>query len=206
MSKIFSPLPQSLGHVSIDCPEFVYHVYMPIKMANSPTVRIPEHLEYFWPLVGRVLSRGGATDGRYLYLTVKKMYVQAGQSANRPGWHIDGYGTDDINFIWADCMPTEFVTGEFDLSNDHELSLAQMQEQAIGRPVQTLGDCQLLMLKADSVHRVAECKQDCVRTFVKISLSAEQYNLKGNAHNYLFDYDWPMVGRIAERNHPVGAA
>lgn len=199
---MFSPLPRSLGKVIIDCPEYVYHMYMPIKMANGPDVRIPQHLQCFWHIVERVLYLGGA-KGKYVYLSVKKMHVAAGQTANRPGWHIDGYGTDDTNFIWSDCLPTEFVTGEFQLSDDHAVSLAQMQEQANGRMVHSFGNCELLMLEADSVHRVALCEQDCVRTFVKVSLSTERYNLKGNARNYLFDYDWPMVDRLAQRNHPV---
>ena len=199
---MFSPLPHSLGHISIDCPEFIYHVYMPIKMADTE-VRIPQHLRCFWPIVERAMFHCGAPAGMYFYLTVKKMYVAAGQSANRPGWHIDGYGTNDKNFIWSDCMPTEFVTGHFDLSDDHEVSLFQMRQQAQGREVITPPSGELLMLESDSVHRVAVCHQDCVRTFAKLSMSTEQYNLKGNAHNYLFDYNWPMVDRLPERNHPI---
>ena len=203
---MFSPLPRSLGQVSIGCPEFVYHMYMPIKMAERADVRIPPHLHCFWPVIERVLFHGGVAAGKYMYLSVKKMHISAGQTANRPGWHIDGYGTKDHNYIWSDCLPTEFVTGEFSLSENHSLSLLQMEQQARGREVLTFPVGNLLLLESDSVHRVANCVQDCVRTFVKISVSTEKYNLKGNAHNYLFDYEWDMVDRVVERNHPIGAA
>lgn len=198
-----SDIPPSIGTFEIECPEFVYHVYMPIKMAECVDVRIPMHLRCFWPLVEQVMSTG-THEGKYIYLTVKKMHVSTGQTANRPGWHLDGYGTDDHNFIWSDCLPTEFVAGDFDLSEDHEISLSQMDAQAAGRVIHTCGDNKLIWLGPTNVHRVAQCNQDCVRTFVKISVSDHQYNLAGNAHNYLFDYKWDMVDRKPERNHPIG--
>lgn len=202
---MFSSLPTCLGQFEIDCPEFVYHVYMPIKMADSDQVRVPPHLGCFYPLIEQVMFLGAHT-GRYMYLTVKKMYIPKGHDANRRGWHLDGYGSDDENFIWSDCLPTEFVTGQFNLSPDHAVSLEQMQHQAAGRAVKTFPQNSLLALDQTNVHRVAVCDADCVRTFCKISVSGERYNLAGNAHNYLFNYDWPMVARQAARNHPVGGA
>lgn len=200
-----SSLPACIGQFEIDCPEFVYHMYMPIKMADGFDVRIPKHLACFWPLVQQVIFCS-AYANKYIYLTVKKMYIASGQSANRPGWHLDGYGTDDFNFIWSDTLSTEFVTGEFSLSADHETSLGQMQQQAEGRAIHTFPDSSLLWLDPTNVHRVAACKADCLRTFVKISASSARYNLAGNAHNYLFDYDWPMAERKASRNHPIAYA
>lgn len=202
---MYSSLPRTLGTFDIDLPEFVYHVYMPIKMADMCEVRVPRHLSPIWPLIEQALFTCDH-DGSYVYLSVKKMPVSKNQTANRPGWHLDGYGTNDDNLIWADCLPTEFVTGEFDLSADHSLSLAQMEEQARGRSIHTFPARTLLWLDATNVHRVAECHADCVRTFVKISLSRHRYNLAGNAHNYLFDYEWPMVERKATRNHPTALA
>ncbi|MNC81348.1 hypothetical protein D3C75_1344520 [compost metagenome] len=41
------------------------------------------------------------------------------------------------------------------------------------------------------------------RTFLKFSVSKNRYNLQGNSHNYLIDYDWEMVTRGEIRNHPT---
>ena len=42
------------------------------------------------------------------------------------------------------------------------------------------------------------------RTFIKVSFSDQKYNLKGNTHNYLFDYEWDMIDRSVSRNDPTG--
>ena len=202
---MFSSLPTCLGQFPIQCDEFVYHVYMPIKMADASMVRVPPHLSCFWPLVEQVMFFGGHAD-KYMYLTVKKMHISNGQWSNRSGWHLDGFGSADNNFIWSDCLPTEFVHGDFSLSDGHDESMLQMTLQAEGREITTYPAHSLLALDPNNVHRVAVCEDDCVRTFCKISLSDSQYNLRGNAHNYLFDYDWPMVERKCNRNHPVGSA
>ena len=45
------------------------------------------------------------------------------------------------------------------------------------------------------IHRVSVDKREGFRTFIKITVSKNQFRLKGNAHNYLFDYDWEMIPR-----------
>jgi hypothetical protein len=42
-----------------------------------------------------------------------------------------------------------------------------------------------------------------MRRFVKVSLSSHRYNLIGNSHNHLLDYDWQMFPRDAARNDPA---
>ena len=42
----------------------------------------------------------------------------------------------------------------------------------------------------------------CFRTFFKLSFSKDKYDLKGNSHNYLFDYNWEMRERKENRNIP----
>lgn len=43
-----------------------------------------------------------------------------------------------------------------------------------------------------------------MRSFFKISVSSHRYNLRGNSHNHLLDYDWPMYDRETVRNQPQG--
>jgi hypothetical protein len=44
-----------------------------------------------------------------------------------------------------------------------------------------------------------------MRSFLKISLSHQKYNLVGNSHNYLFDYNWDLHDRDTLRNDPAYA-
>lgn len=207
--KLNGNLPVNLGTYNIVAPEFVYHLYMPIAMLPAKGInkglRVPAHLQCFMPLIASALWHT-PSEGKYVYLTVKKMYVQKGQDANRPGWHIDGYGTDDLNVIWCDTIPTEFTFGEFDLSEDHEQSLKDLELQVSPNVLLTYAPHSLLKLDNTVVHRVAVCKEDCIRTFVKISISKHQYNLEGNSHNHLFDYNWSITARITARNHPIAEA
>ncbi len=194
--------PELLGQFYIDCKEFMFVQYMPVKMADDWDLKIPNNLACFIPLIKAI---GGTVDNSdYVYLTAKKMFVSAQCAGNRPGWHIDGFGTDDTNFIWSDSMPTEFCIQDFELPDDHDISLQQMEQQARAENIKTYPNKSLLGLNSSMVHRVSILPFEGFRTFVKISISKERYNLIGNAHNYLFDYDWPMTERSTTRNHPVG--
>lgn len=203
MSSMHSPAPVTLGEHIIQDSEFVYHMYMPIKMAQSD-IRLPVHLKCYEPLVASVASMGDIRD-KIMYLTVKRMYLKRGEDANRPGWHIDGYGSNDLNFVWSNAVPTEFAVGDFDLSLDHNISLIQMEQQAKDAKIVTFDNNTLLMLTNKMVHRVGVCREDCIRSFVKISLSNDIYNLRGNSHNYLFPYRWDMVDRQFIRNNPTAS-
>jgi hypothetical protein len=202
---MFSHEPFVLGSYEIDCRELMFVQYMPLAMPyQSP--RIPPNLRCFLPLVEAVVNLG-RRGNTYIYLTAKRLFVGPNCLGNRPGWHTDGFGTDDINYIWCDSLPTEFcVNQHFNLSDAHEASMRQMEDQAKPENIKTYPVGSLLRLDSAVVHRCARPVTEGYRTFVKISVSRERYNLVGNAHNYLFDYDWPMVERQAGRNHPVGAA
>lgn len=201
---MFSQEPVILGEFTIRCQELMFVQYMPIVMPHRMDVRVPDNLLCFMPLVDAVIGEVGAED--YVYLTAKRLFVGPKCIGNRPGWHSDGFGTNDTNFIWSDSAPTEFCIQEFALSDDHDISLLQMECQALSENIKTYPICSLLRLDSSMIHRVPNVMQEGYRTFVKISVSRERYNLVGNAHNYLFDYDWPMVERKTSRNHPIGAA
>jgi len=196
--------PMFLERVKLELDEYMYVQYMPIKMPGSDFM-IPPNMGFLYSILGEMLCDDIQTHkfGNYIYATVKHMFVGKGCAANRMGWHSDGFGTDDINYIWYDKTPTEFCVQKFELSDDHETSLIQMQLQAKEENIFTCDVERLIRLDQSVIHRVAETKEDGFRKFVKISVSKHQYNLKGNAHNYLFDYDWKMVERSVVRNHPI---
>ena len=187
--------------VKMAAEEMCFVQYMPIKFPWS-FIRIPDNLEWVQPMVDILKENGSWSDEDYVYLTAKHLYVTPDNIGNRPGWHIDGYLSDDTNYIWYNRFPTEVANGEFHLSPDHEMSLVQMEEQVDCTQIVTFPNYSILKLDPFTVHRSPIITEGSMRTFVKISVSKFKYNLKGNAHNYLFDYDWRMYPRNATRNHP----
>ena len=117
--------------------EFCNIVYMCIKQAGSSEYQIPDNIR---DLVEKIipdiysLSPNLYEDDwtKYCYVTIKKMFVQPSMYGNREGWHIDGFKSDQENFIWSDSdfCPTEVSLGEFDLTNDHNTSLTEMLAQS----------------------------------------------------------------------------
>ncbi len=202
----YGELPECLGGFEIDLhdAEMCFVQYLPIRIPlQKSSVVIPDNLKcYGWLVQNAVYSeyiRG--SDHQYIYLTVKRVYG----TGNREGWHCDGFGTDDINYIWYDSHPTVFFDGEMSLPYDHAKSMAFM-ESNIGDPDDLIMyPCKhLIRMTQSSIHRVNPEVFTGLRTFVKISFSDSKYNLKGNAHNYSLNYDWEMVERKIERNDPIG--
>lgn len=202
---MFSNKPEVVGIYHLECPEMMFVQYIPICIDGRWAV--PANLHWTEPLVIDAADNEECSyksNFKYVYLTVKHMYQAAGESYNRHGMHIDGFGTDDINYVWSDSTPTEFYVQEFDLPEDHSESMDAMYKQAISTCQVLFPNNTLLRLDNTMVHRVSPYGKSGMRTFVKISFSNHKYNLKGNAHNYLLDYDWEMVDRNVERNCPQG--
>lgn len=203
----YGALPEDLGlvDISISEAEMCFVQYLPIKIPNSKSLyTLPANLKWCEELIQKAfLNELNPDTGRdYVYLTVKRVYG----TGNREGWHCDGFGTDHTNYIWYDSHPTEFYAGNMlELPFNHSDSMRFM-ENNIGDPDdKILYMCKhLIRMDQSSIHRVNPESFTGLRTFVKISFSDEKYNLKGNAHNYGLNYDWSMVERKPERNHPTG--
>jgi hypothetical protein len=190
--------PIVIGTFELDPVEMMFVQYLPIRMPGTD-VRLPPHVQSFEPLV-RAIEWG--TDD-YVYLTAKHMYVSRERMFNRPGWHADGFGTLDVNYVWSDHAPTEFCVQPFFLDVDCDRSMVQMEAQADPRNVRTYGSHVLIRLDDRVIHRAPAAAEPGYRTFAKLSVSKDRYNLVGNAHNYLFDYSWDMAPRAEARNHPA---
>jgi len=198
---IYGAAPDIVGEVCIPDCDLTYVLYMPVRLADYEPVVIPRHLEGYRVLVEDALDyEGEAADGKFVYLTVKRLWVEPGCVGGRPGWHTDGFGTADVNFIWTDADPTEFCVQPFDLSDDHEISMRQMEEQARAENFRTYGEINLLRLDARHVHRCPVNPKPGYRTFARVSISADRYDMIGNAHNYDLDYNWIMHPRGSVRN------
>lgn len=207
MEQYYGMLPVDIGEVNVSPTEMMFYQYMPIKMKDLLMFKTEPRHEFLRPMLNRISSDFRTTFGvnkyveSYVYLTVKYMYQIGGCSFNRSGWHSDGFMTDDINYIWYDSAPTIFNTSKFNLTQDDILSMKEMDEQALPENDVVFPEKHLLRLDQFNIHRV-NTDHSGMRLFVKVSFSKEKYDLEGNSHNYLMDYDWQMRPRSIERNVP----
>lgn len=192
--------PIRIGEISLATPEMMFVQYLPVHIPGVGTA-VPPNLRPFLPLVE--LAMRDKTPAQYVYLSAKHLYVDPDRCFNRPGWHTDGFGTDDINYIWSSRGETEFCVQWFDLSDDCDESMAQMESQARAENIATYGERMVLKLDNTVVHRAPVRISAGLRMFAKVSISHDLYNLEGNAHNHLLKYDWQMVPRREARNHPA---
>lgn len=197
--------PTILKEYKPDVGEMMHYQYLPIRIPNQG-VKLPNRLVKYLSMSWAVMlkSRELITDFSdcYVYLTAKTGWVEPGCAGNRMGWHADGFGSNgDLNFIWYDMNPTEFAVQEFvNVPKDDFGTLAAFDEQVREDCIVTYPTHTLMMLDESIVHRVNPDPQQGFRTFLKWSVSKHQYNLKGNSHNYLFDYEWEMFDREIYRN------
>lgn len=204
----YGKLPTFLGNVKVDCKEMMFYQYLPIKLAGTHPMSIEPRLRVFSDMISQCccdyIGEYGLDNyvNSYVYLTAKRMYQHPGCSYNREGWHSDGFMTDDINYIWSNNNGFTFNNGTFYLTQDHNLSLKEMEDQADYKFNGRAGDNDLYRLDQYCIHKVSEILEPCMRTFFKISISKDKYNLIGNSKNYLLDYDWEMKERSVDRNHP----
>jgi hypothetical protein len=205
----YGAAPVNLGMIDLKPIEHMLYLYLPVCMPG-PNIgnrwQVPERLAFTRPLLSAVWvdcckSLPDFID-HYVYLTVKTMWVTPSCPGNRPGWHADGFGSGgDLNFIWHDMNPTEFAVQKFrEVSDDDFQCLQDLSYQVDPDCIVVYPNRTLLRLDERVVHRVSPNPKEGLRTFIKVSVSKHKYNLKGNSHNYLIDYDWEMHDRVQVRN------
>lgn len=209
--------PVDLGLHDHQFDEMMFWMYCPISMPGKAHYVCEAQLRQFAPLINACRDYDPERfEANYVYVTAKTLWVEGNFIGNRPGWHTDGFGTDDVNYIWSDRAPTEFYSQEelVEISDDCDESMDQMRHlfeevnwKCPHYPVETYPDKHLLRLDATVMHRCPVVFEPGIRTFFKLSLSKDRYNLKGNAVNYLLpESNWPLVDRDEKRNHPVKEA
>lgn len=212
---------QTYGKPPVDCGHFpdvnlnevMYYLYLPVRMhdiGGRMTIRLPRNVAPVRPMIEAALCREELRGKlwRYIYLSARKGWATPDNPLNRPGWHCDGFGSPDMNYIWWSGAGTRFAVGDIgDISDDHVVSMRQFEERCSTRgyahdrvQIEKPPAKHLYQLDRYVVHATPILREGQMRQFVKISFSNERYNLYGNSHNYLFDYDWPMVDRETVRN------
>lgn len=203
---MYGNLPVYLGRYEFDLPEVMYYLYLPIKTEAGPDIRMPENLHCCRGLVDACLVYAGQ-HYQYVYISARKGYATPDNPLNRPGWHCDGFGTDDLNFVWWVGPGARFVHQSFQgIVSDHNRSLKQFDEQVQLERVITYPQYGLYVIDPSVVHATPLIEPPgCMRQYVKVSMSNQRYNLENNSHNYLFNYQWPLHSRDAIRNDPYRA-
>lgn len=232
------PSLAALDLADVALTEFMHWQYLPVAMPGL-NVRVPWNLRPILPLIEAAIECETAyrpVADSYVYVSARRGWATPENPLNRPGWHCDGFGTGDTNYVWWDGPGTRFITRQpwyleqvthlFDsVPDDHLASLDHFDHLARLAPWWTPPQRSLYRLTPYVIHatpgdprsddpRVASGLTPaegmipaggCMRSFVKISFSTARYNLIGNSHNELFDYDWQMYPRDLMRNDPTRA-
>jgi hypothetical protein len=203
----YGDLPIPVGDFGFDLREVMYYLYLPVAIERTtvlPSIRLPPNVECCRPLIEDAIRYAGRDRYQYVYLSARKGWATPDNPLNRPGWHCDGFGTNDLNFVWWSGPGTRFAIQPFkDITDDHVTSLRQFEEQVRPQTVVHLPEKRLYAITPYVVHATPLIEAPgCMRQYVKVSLSDHRYNLENNSHNYLFDYDWPLCSRDLIRNDP----
>lgn len=224
LTRQYGAEPDLIAPLRLDWNEFMHYLYLPVWMPGEGGVRLPERLSFLsHPLNLACFTehqrRGGHDwlDDHHVYVTARRGYASPGNPLNRPGWHCDGFGTEDVNYIWTDRFPTRFAVGDFgEVSGDHVESAREFDVFA-GAAADNggeLGTVRVYDGEPSTLYRLDPFVVHSTplipppggeRSFLKISFSRDRYNLRGNSHNFLFDYDWKMWDRAEVRNDPAYA-
>lgn len=223
MTLTYGSAPELQGTFTPDFHEYLHYMYLPIIIPDDSDgadgsysrpksllhldIALPKRLEFARPMIEHAITeermRGNEWD--HVYLTARRGFATPGNPLNRPGWHSDGFGTEDINYVWTDRYPTLFAVQKFEnITDDHIDSIAAFEEQIDPASVITYGDRILMRLDPYVIHAAPEIPAPGgERSFLKVSFANSRYNLLGNSHNHLLDYDWKMHTREAVRNDPA---
>lgn len=211
-NRVYGKLPIFVAQFNtISLEEVMYYLYLPVVMdwdRGQGDIRLPPNLEGgVHEMISMAMLhslRHNKRAYRYVYLSARKGWATPDNPLNRPGWHCDGFGTNDVNYIWWTGPGTRFAIQPFQgIVSDHNRSMKQFDEQVNPALVTTYPEKGLFMIDPSVVHATPIIEPPgCMRQYIKISMSDAQYNLENNSHNYLFNYRWRMHSRDTIRNDP----
>lgn len=189
---------------------------MPIKFPGS-NFRIPDTLKQFKEVI-EIVANYEATinqecfDEYYCYLTVDQSLVKPGTLQREAPCHVDGFQGARWNpktrinhtYVVGDKIPTAYYIQPFDFSNLDETKhnffwemnniVAKTNSKYEWKPEEG----EINLMDAYCVHRGTEAQEETFRTWIRLSFEVRQFDRLGNAHNPLFQYNWPMVVRDIE--------
>lgn len=189
---------------------------MPIKFPGSD-FRLPKELAAYAPIIRRVANFERAVNPRcydeyYCYLTIDMGYVEPGQLQREAPCHVDGFQgarwspkvRNNHTYTVSNTVPTAYYIQPFDFDlldeSQHDFFWEMNRQVALteARHAWQPENYELTMMDCYCVHRGMQAEKRVFRTFVRISFEVRIFDRLGNAHNPLFQYDWPMVKRDIE--------
>lgn len=208
----YGKAPIDLGpYAELDLREVMYYLYLPVIMPGTD-VRLPRNLEGCRGIIYCALAHAHSTGidlrEHIVYISARKGWATPDNPLNRPGWHCDGFGTEDLNYVWWRGHGTRFLIGDCGhIPDDHKESMVQFSRIAADSPENGMTkikadypEAHLYALDPFVVHATPLIEHGSWRQYVKVSISRHRYNLENNSHNHLFAYSWPMFGREEVRN------
>jgi hypothetical protein len=205
---MYGKLPREVAVIENTGKEMMFYQDLPIKLSNQISLKIEDRLsKNFGQIVSVAVCDFIGEFGldryvsSYIYVCAKRLYQNKGCSFNRKGWHTDGFMTNDITYLWSDSSPTVFSHMDYNLTQDHNLSMIEMKEQHDSRNDVVYLSSSLLQLDQYVVHKVGK-QQSGIRSFCKVVFSKDKFDREGNACNYLLEYNWEMKPRSLTRNVP----
>lgn len=189
---------------------------LPIKFPGSE-FRVPAQFAQFVPVIQRVanfewLVNHRCFDEYYCYLTVDQGEVKPGRLQREAPCHVDGFQGARWNpkvrinhtYVISDLVPTVYYVQPFDFSqldeSKHNFFWEMNRQVALSNSEHawTPAPYELSMMDAYTVHRGDAATEPVFRTWVRLSFEVRIFDRLGNAHNPMFNYDWPMVPRDIE--------
>lgn len=194
---------------------------LPIKMPDCGEYRLPRALAQFAPVITRIAEAEQAINPRiadyHAYLTIDQRWVAPGTLHREAPCHVDGFQGARFrpkclvnhSYTVSDVLPTAYYVQPFDFAGMDErvhdffwemnAQVADTREAHRYQP----RPAELTLMDAYCVHRGVENDTGApvFRTWLRLSFEERRrvFDRLGNAHNPLFEYDWPMVDRDIEQ-------
>jgi|AGTN01.2.fsa_nt_gi hypothetical protein len=189
---------------------------LPIKFPGSDG-RLPAELAMYESIARRVFNYARAINPRcfdeyYCYFTADAGWVKPGQLQREAPCHVDGFQgarwrpkvRGNHTFTVSNAVPTAYYEQvfDFDLLDEavHDFFWEMNRQVSLTNGVHAWypADGEMTLMDCYSVHRGTIARRRLFRTFLRFSFEVRIFDRLGNAHNPLFQYDWPMVPRDIE--------
>ncbi|HEY9774596.1 MAG TPA: hypothetical protein V6C81_12405 [Planktothrix sp.] len=189
---------------------------MPIKFPYTD-VRVPPELAAEVPIIKRACNAMAAAnrafyDACYLYYTLERGMVIAGNLQREAPCHVDGFQgarwhpkhVANHTITVSNAVPTAYYVQPFDFDlldvakHDFYWEMNYQVQQSDSQFAWLPEDCEMTMMDGYTVHRGTATLVDLFRKFMRLSWETRIFDRLGNAHNPLFDYEWEMVPRDIE--------
>jgi hypothetical protein len=204
-------------------PDAVRVLDMPIKLPDCDEYRLPRALAQFAGAIQRIIDVEHTLNPHHAdyhaYLTIDQRWVAPHTLHREAPCHVDGFQGarwhprchNNHSYTVSDVLPTAYYVQPFHLRHlDERLhdffwemnaQVADTDESFRWQPA----EAEITLMDCYCVHRGVEntSPTPVFRTWLRLSFEERRrvFDRLGNAHNPLFDYDWPMVERDIEQLH-----